>query len=74
MSIDTDDALTFDPTGTPGATNQSVPTRPTNDRFGEILSIVGTAVMGALPLLWPASRVRNGEAGLSATPLCLRRG
>jgi hypothetical protein len=49
MSIDTDDdALTFDLTNTPGATNQSVPTRPTNDCFGEILPIVGTAVMGAI--------------------------
>ena len=48
MSIDTGDSLAFDLTGTPGATNQSVPTRSTNDRFGEILPIVGTAVMGAL--------------------------
>jgi hypothetical protein len=59
MPIDTEDALTFGLTGTPGATNQSVPTRPTNDRFGEIVVIVGTAVVGAiLPVTSTARHTR----------------
>ena len=73
MPIDTEDALTFGLTGTPGATNQSVPTRPTNDRFGEILPIVGTAVMGA-KLTRQNRRVKHyGRAAPTMEPTTLER-
>ena len=47
MPIGTENAPTLDHTSAPGAANRARANAPTNDRFGEILPLVGTEVMGA---------------------------